>query len=242
MIPSLPRAVSLSFVAFLALAVAGAARGATLALSNASSDPSVAAARLDGLLELDVSGGGRTQRLTLTLTNATAAPDAFSIDRILFDASAAVRSVSLDRVSSSHGGPPVTSAWSLVASSGVGGATDAGRLGIFDWALVTSGPGAAPGEVLTVRIDVTGRVRLTTEDFLEPSTLVGAGEIASFGAARFASGASRVYGGAHAPEPGTLALLFCGLLGLALARRRLRPTPLPLPIAREARPGRMRRR
>jgi len=241
-IPSLPRAVSSSFLVFLALALAGAASGTTLTLSNASSDPSVSAARLDGLLELGVTGGGRTQRLTLTLTNATAPPDAFSIDRILFDASAAVQSVGLDRVTSSRGGGNVTSAWSLVASSGVGGATDAGRLGIFDWALVTSGAGAAPGEVLTVRIDVTGRVRLTTEDFLEPSALAEAGQLPSFGAARFTSGASRVYAGAHAPEPDTLALVLCGLFGLALGRRRRRPMRLAPPLAGDTRLRRMRRR
>ena len=214
MTPSLPRAV---FLSCLALAFADVASGVTLALSNASSDPAVSPSRLDAVLELDVSGGGR-QRLTLTLTNATAAPDAFSIDRILFDASDAVVSVSLDRVSSGRGGS-VTSAWSLVASTGVGGATDAGRLGVFDWALVTSGAGVAPGDALTARLDVSGRVRLVTEDFIQPSALLAAGQVPTLGAVRFGTGATRVYGGAHAPEPDTRALLLCGLLALAMARR-----------------------
>ncbi len=231
MIPSLPRAAVLLS---LALALAGEASATTLVLSDASSDASVRADRLDGLLELGVTGGGRTQRLTLTLTNATAAPDAFSIEAILFDASDAVVSVNLDRVSSSRGGT-VTSAWSLVASSGAGGATDAGRLGLFDWALVSSGAGAAPGEVLTVRIDVSGSVRLAPEDFVQPSALTGADQIHTLGAGRFAAGGSRVYGGAHAPEPGSLALLLCGLFGLALGRRRAqRAAPAALRSSRDA--------
>jgi hypothetical protein len=222
MIPSLPRAVLLSSLASLALALAGPASGATLTLSNASSDPTVSADRLDGRLELDVTGGSRTQRLTLTLTNATAAPDAFSIDRILFSASNAVQSLALDRVSTSRGGGNITSAWSLVASTGAGGRTDAGKLGIFDWALVTTGAGAAPGEVLTVRIDVTGSIRLTAEDFVQLSVLDGPGEISALGAGRFTAGGKSTYGGAHAPEPGTLVLLLCGLCGLAVVRQRSR--------------------
>jgi len=132
--PSLPRAV---FLSCLALAFADAASGVTLALSHASSDPAVSPSRLDARLELDGSGGGR-QRLTLAPTDATAAHDAFSIDRILLDGFDAVVGVSLDRASSGRGGS-VTSAWSHVASTGVGGATDAGRLGAFDWALVAAG-------------------------------------------------------------------------------------------------------
>jgi hypothetical protein len=201
----------------LAFALAAEARAATLLLSNASSDPAVAAEELDGLLEVAVSGG-KTQRLTLTLSNETAAPGAYSIDAILFNASDAVLSVALDRVSSSRGGT-VTSAWSLVASTGPGGATDAGRLGLFDYALVTTGAGVAPGDVLTVRIDVAGVGKLATEDFVQASR-IEAGEIPAHGAGRFAAGATRVYGGAHAPEPGSLALLLGGLLLLALARRR----------------------
>jgi len=235
-IPSLPRVIALFFAS---LALAGKASPAALVLSNASSDPSLPASRLDGLLELDVTGGGRTQRLTLTLTNATAAPDALFIDAILFDASAAVTSVRLDRVTASRGGN-VTSAWSLVASSGVGGATDAGRLGLFDWALVSAGAGVAPGDVLTVRIDVTGSVRLETADFVEASALTGPGQIPTLGAGRFAAGGTRVYGGAHAPEPGSLALLCSGLFALALVRRRHRLHPAPL-AAQRARDTRLRR-
>lgn len=228
MVPSLPRVATLLFAS---LALAGEASPATLVLSDASSDPSLPAARLDGILELDVTGGGKTQRLTLTLTNATAAPDALFIDAILFDASAAVTSVKLDRVSTSRGGN-VTSAWSLVASSGVGGATDAGRLGLFDWVLVSAGAGVAPGDVLTVRIDVTGSVRLETGDFVEPSALTGPDQIPTLGAGRFAAGATRVYGGAHAPEPGALVLFGSGLFALALVRRRPGLPPAPLAAQR----------
>ncbi len=185
-----------------ALAVASAAPASLITLSQFSSDETDAGV-LDATMEFTVAG----TMLTLTVTNNTADPNAYTMNELYFNAP--------DGVTLSFDGSP---GWTFSTGAVADG------FGIFSFALI-DGQGGNPNQIVsgeTVSFTFTILTGTPTmDDFVtvfstDPSTLN-----AVIVAAKFVGGPGddSAFGGS-VPAPGVLALL--GVAGLVSGRRRRR--------------------
>ena len=189
-------------------------RGAVLTLSDLSSD-ATSASLLDGTLEFVVSAS----TLTLTVTNATAAPDAFEISEIYFNASDDVASLALTSPSSG---------WDLVTDDKADG------FGTFDFGLIGQ-KGVPRVGVITIlpgdshifqfSITPAAGALVTDIDFVSILSTTPPGDHPSTAAAKFIRGPGEdsAFGATAAviPSPSAAAAGFALLLCAALFRRRL---------------------
>ena len=186
------------------------ARATTLHLSQFSSETDPTAAVLDATLVLLLTG---PSELTLTLTNDTAAPDAYLINGVWFNAAAHVTGLGLVSATHSDAGD-VTAAWDPVEAD-----SKADGFGSFDFGL-TDGVGAGnpnligPGETVDFVLTIagTGSYDISDFDVLNDHGIRAAAKFVSGPGGQSAFGAT-----GETPEPGTAALLGAGLLGMALA-------------------------
>ena len=198
---------------------ATASSGATLTLSDVSSD-ATPAADLSGTITLDVLGGNT---LSLTLLNQTTAPDAFNMNGVWWNGDAGVSGLTVTSATHSANGD-VLAAWTPVEA-----ATTANGFGAFDFAL-TDGVGAGnpnliqPGQSIVFLMTITGSC--TTTACTAANFVLGNGS-GYLAAAKFVNGPDDPESpgnedsawGAVIPEPTTAMLLGTGLLLLSLRRR-----------------------
>lgn len=196
------------------LALSAEASGSSLVLSQLSSD-ATPASLLAATLDFQITGANE---LTLRVSNDTAAPDAYSLSEIFFNASANVASLTLVSATSSADGL-VTSDWALVASQHAGG------FGTFDFQLFNDKKGGtkneiAPGETVAFVLSIGGVGPFDMADFTSELSTIPPGEFPSLAAAKFVSGPDddSAYG-AVVPEPLTIFQLGMGLAGLSWLSR-----------------------
>jgi hypothetical protein len=205
--------VAFSAIGMLMLASAPAGGSVILSLSQSSSD-STPAEYLKATLDFDVTG----DMLTLSVTNNTADPAAYYINRVYFNASPMVTGLAL-------AGP---SDWSLkFAEDGI----KAAPFGNFDVGLVGGVGNApnevAPGESLTFTIKVLGTGPFSATDFTSELSSVWGGQIPSLAAMKFIRGpgddsarGNATIGAQPMPEPATVSFVGAGLVGVWLMSRR----------------------
>ena len=204
----------LSLLALLLLVAP--ASGSTLVLSQFSSDQTPASV-LDATLVFEISGAGE---LTLSVTNDTAAPDAYLLDQVFFNASSNVAGLTLLSATSSVDGL-VTADWRLATSKHAGG------FGTFDFALLpamgSSDNEIDPGETVRFVFAITGTGPFAMADFTTRLSEIPPGNTPSLAAVKFVSGPGddSAYG-AVVPEPLTLFEFGLGLVGLSWLTRRQR--------------------
>ena len=164
--------------------------------SSDETDPAWLSATLDFSVEAST--------LTLTVTNDTVAPHAYSIKRVYFNANGSGVDLTLD--SSPDG-------WELLTEQAADG------FGTFDFAVLES----ATGQLATIP---AGQAAVFTFSMLgtavEGDFVLGTSEGGMIAAAKFVIGPGDDGAfGAHAmPEPGTLALLLAAGLFVGTRRRR----------------------
>ena len=181
------------------LLVATEAGAAQIVLSDASSEPTIAADLLDVTLDFDVSGG---DTLTLTVSNDS---NDYDLMAIFFNASSAVSELSLGS------GPK---RWSLVTFSESGAG-----FGIFDFAVaVQSGKEAKDdfdaGDTAVFVFDITGSGIIDAQDFTAELSAIESGGVAKSAAAKFSGPSGSAVGATgpvHTPEPSTVLLLGLGV-------------------------------
>jgi hypothetical protein len=197
----------------LAFFVSAPGAGATtIHLSQFSSESNPSPAVLDATLLFMVTG---PSQLTLTATNDTAAPNAYRINGIWWNAAAHVMGLTLQSATHSQTGD-VTAAWTpVLTDSHVAG------FGSFDFG-VTGGVGGqnpnllGSGQSLSFVFTIAGTGPFDMADF---DVLNEKGMSA---AAKFVSGPEDLSTFGAVPEPASAALVGTGLLGIALARARRR--------------------
>jgi hypothetical protein len=200
-------------VAVGAMAIAFDAAAMTITLSNVSNDPGVAAADLAATMDFEVDGN----TLTLSASNNS---DDFAIITLYFNASTSVTALTLTS------GPDD---WRLKDEVKGGDPIDAGVFGIFDYFLRLPNKKVEAsklefGDVATFVFEIGGTGPFDATDFASEISLVDAGEIPVFTAARFRAGEESAIGAAHAPEPTTGLLFGMGMCFMSAysSRRRSR--------------------
>ena len=205
------------------LAVAGPTQGATIILSELSSDgatpphPSV----LDATFEFTLSSYMLEDDpiLTFSVHNQTTAPDEFDMNELYFNAPDNVTGMSV--ISGGTG-------WTLDLDNAPGGGFNVNGFGMYDVAMVDGVGGdpheIMPGEIHVFEIQLSGAGSVTDIGFVWEFTEIdpGLGGTPTVVAAKFVSGPgdASAYGATATPvpEPGSLAMLAFG--GLMLLRRR----------------------
>lgn len=207
--PSLP----LLLAALLVLAAD--APGSTLVLSQLSSDETPAEL-LDAALVFQISGANE---LTLRVRNQTAAPDAYQLREIFFNAGSDVASLALVSATSSVDGV-VTGDWKLDLSVRADG------FGVFGFGLLgargNSRNEIAPAESVDFVFSFDpGPVDMS--DFGSELSRIPPGTTPALAAVKFVSGPGDDSAfGAVVPEPLTVLQVALGLGGLSWASRRRR--------------------
>ncbi len=195
------------------LALAAQASAATLVLSQLSSDETPASV-LAATLDFQISGASQ---LTLRVSNDTAAPDAYQLREIFFNARASVASLTLVSATSSADGL-VSADWKLASGH-------AGGFGRFDFQLLNAKGNSkneiAPGETVSFVFSIAGAGPFDTSHFTSELSTIPPGEFPAHAAVKFVSGprGDSAYG-AVVPEPLTVFQLGMGLAGLSWLRRR----------------------
>ncbi|MGH7342412.1 MAG: PEP-CTERM sorting domain-containing protein [Candidatus Rokuibacteriota bacterium] len=195
------------------LALSAQASGATLVVSQLSSDETPASL-LTATLDFQIIGANE---LTLRVRNDTATPDAYLLSEIFFNASVDVTSLTLVSATSSADGL-VSDEWKLASGH-------AGGFGRFDFQLLNAKGNSkneiAPGESVDFVFTIGGIGPFDPSDFTSELSTIPPGEFPSLAAVKFVSGSGddSAYG-AMVPEPLTILQLGMGLAGLSWLRRR----------------------
>ena len=168
-------------------------------LSSNGTDPAL----LDATLDFSVTGSA----LTLTVTNDTAAPNAFNINQLFFNAGSGATGLLVDSF---------PAGWSLMPNQ------SADDFGTFDFGLidgVDQQPSTiAPGETVVFSFTILGSA--VESDFTTKFSTLPPGNNPAIVAGKFVSGTGDDSAfGATIPEPASLGLLLAGALG-AMRRRR----------------------
>ncbi len=207
--PSTPR---LLIAAAAGLLCASQASATLITLSDfASNGPGAPTADvLDATMDFDVDL--ILNRLTLTVSNTTVAPDQFEINRIYFNGGGNVTGLTMNAF---PGG------WDFRKD------THANGFGIFDFALGSgniNGSGNSlilPGESLVFVFDIQKSGPILKADFITAVSMEPPGDTAMSHAAKFVRGPGDASGfGAQIPAPGSIVLL--GIAGALLTGRRRR--------------------
>jgi hypothetical protein len=200
-------------VAVGAMAIAFDAAAMTVTLSNVSNDSGVDAADLSATMDFEVDGN----TLTLSASNDS---DDFDITAFYFNVAASVTALTLTS------GP---GNWKLADQLKGGDPIDTGVFGVFDYVVWVTGKKAdtgklESGDVATFVFEIGGVGPFDATDFASEISLVDAGEIPVFTAARFRAGDESAIGAAHAPEPTTGLLFGMGMCFMSAysSRRRSR--------------------
>ena len=179
------------------------AQGATLTLSDVSSDETDPAL-LDATLEFTVVDA---TTVTLTVTNLTADPTAYTIDQIAFNTTDNITSITLTEIDG------VTSTDWLLASN-----TVMDGFGVYDWS-VTQDTGSItnnlqPGDSITFTFTVDGTDILDT-NFTTELSAIPPGDIQAYASVKFVQGPGddSAYG-AVVPIPAAAWLFGSALLGI----------------------------